>query len=381
MKRDEAIAITERLIDHVIKDTTDLAEAPMVEPAEHYLDPERWEAERQQFFFDTPQAIAFAGEVAEPGSFLTADVMGVPVVVARDTQGALRAFLNVCTHRGARVAEGCGKGARFVCRFHGWSYGLDGKLAGRGRAQDFEPDRLSTGLQQLPVSDRGGIIVVGVRPEMGQLRVEHAIDDIIPSFEGYDLGNTQLVGADRFAVAANWKLVVNLSHEGYHFPTLHRDSVAPMLTGHGAVDEFGLHSRWAFPFRGIENLRDKERSEWPSTPPAAVNHTIFPGTVIVANGGNAQMIRVEPGESPGTSLIFFSSVCTRAPDGAGVSDAEYGTYEFGRNIFRDEDLPAAVECQRGIASRRQGIVIGRNESVVQMWHRRWVDELEFPDQT
>lgn len=374
MNRESAISVTRRLIDHVTADTTDLSDEPWVEPADHYLDRDRWEREREQFFLDTPQAIGFAGEIAEPGTFITTDVMGSPVVVTRDKQGELRAFLNVCTHRGAKVAEGCGKRARLVCRFHGWSYGLDGKLAGRGRARDFEPDPLPTGLQQLPVSDRGGVIMLGVRPEMGQLRVEHALDDILSGFEGYGFSKMRLVGSDRFEVAANWKLVTNLSHEGYHFATLHRDSLAPMMTGHGAADEFGLHTRWAFPFRGIENLREKDESEWPSYPHAAVNHTVFPGTVIVANQGNAQMIRVEPGDAPGKSVVYFSSVCIPSADGE-ISEADRGTYEFGRNIFQTEDLPAAAECQRGIAARKQAVVIGRNETVVQMWHRRWRDEL------
>ncbi|MBC8341995.1 MAG: aromatic ring-hydroxylating dioxygenase subunit alpha [Proteobacteria bacterium] len=375
MNRESALAVTRRLIEHVVADTTDLAEAPWVEPAENYFDPEVWEREREQFFFESPLAIGFAGEIAKPGTFFTTEVMGKPVVVTRDKEGALRAFLNVCTHRGARVAEGCGKAARLVCRFHGWNYELDGRLAGRGRSQDFEPVPLQTGLQQLPVSDRGGVIMLGVRPEMGQLRVEHALDDILPAFEGYEFAKMQLVGSDRFEVDANWKLVTNLSHEGYHFATLHRDSLAPMMTGHGAVDEFGLHTRWAFPFRGIENLRDKDEAEWPSYPNAAVNHTLFPGTVIVANEGNAQMIRVEPGDEPGKSVVYFSSVAVPSVDGE-VSDADRGTYEFGRNIFESEDLPAAAECQHGIAAREQPVVIGRNEMVVQMWHRRWRDKLD-----
>ncbi|MBW2388504.1 MAG: aromatic ring-hydroxylating dioxygenase subunit alpha [Deltaproteobacteria bacterium] len=371
MNRATSIGITRRLIAHVVADTTDLAEAPRIESAECFLDPGRWEREREQFFFDTPQAIGFAGQVAEPGSYMTAEVMDVPVLVTRDREGVLRAFRNVCAHRGARIASGCGKRARLTCRFHGWSYGLDGKLAGRGSGSAFEPDLVSTALQALPVSDRAGLIVVGLRPEMGSLRVEHALDDIAPALEGHGLEEMIFVASDRFEVAANWKLVVNLSHEGYHFATLHRDSLAPMMSGHGVVDEFGLHTRWAFPLRGIENLREKDEADWPDFPPAAVNHTLFPGTVIVANQGNAQMIRVEPGGRPQSSVIYFSSVS----EGSEVSDAARATYEFGRGIFEGEDLPIAVECQRGIEAGKRPVVVGRNEPVVQLWHRRWEEEL------
>ncbi|MDP6979546.1 MAG: aromatic ring-hydroxylating dioxygenase subunit alpha [Myxococcota bacterium] len=377
MKREIAHSIIRRLVDHVVADTTDLASEPYVVAAEHFIDPARHAQEREQFFLDTPQAVGFVGQVAEPGSYFATEVVDVPIVVLRDRDGVLRAFLNVCTHRGARVATGCGKARRLVCGFHGWSFGLDGKLAGRGRSDDFEPDAINTALQPLPVADCGGIVMVGLRPEMGPLRVEHALDDIAPHLENMGLEAMQHTGSDRFEVAANWKLVVNLSHEGYHFAALHGESLGPMMTGHGVADQFGLHTRWAFPLRGIEALAEKDEADWPDFPPAAMNHTLFPGTVIVANAGGAQMIRVEPGSRPDTSVVYFSAV---APVDASASDeakeAARATYEFGKNIFVGEDLPAAVECQRGIESRGQPIVIGRNELVVQWWHERWLAELD-----
>lgn len=372
--------IIRRLIDHVKADTTDLAPAPRSEPAEFFLDPERHALEREQFFFDTPQPVGFAGQVAEPGCFFASEVVGVPIVVVRDHDGVLRAFLNVCTHRGARVAKGCGKARRLVCGFHGWSYALDGTLAGRARAQDFEPDVAHTGLQPLPVADCAGIVMVGLRPAMGALRVEHALDEIAPQLEALALGPMQLVGSDRFEVEANWKLVVNLSHEGYHFQTLHGKSLAPMMTGHAVADEFGIHTRWAFPMRGIEALAEKDPADWPAFPPVAMNHTLFPGTVIVANAGGAQMIRVEPGESPGHAVVHFSSVAEiDANDEAGSRAGHEELYAFGKAIFETEDLPAAAECQRGIESRKAPVVVGRNEPVVQWWHARWLAELETPE--
>jgi carnitine monooxygenase subunit len=371
VNRTSTLKLTRRLVDHVRADTTDSAIDAWALPAEHFLDEERWRSERDQFFLKTPQPIGFAGEVSEPGSVMTCEVMGVPVVVTRDRDGELRAFLNVCAHRGARVAVGCGPRARLVCRFHGWSYGLDGQLAGRGRSAAFEPDRVPTGLQPLPVTERGGILVVGVGSEIDPDRVEGALADISSQFEGLGFDHMRRIGAERIEVEASWKLVVSLSHEGYHFQTLHRDSLAPMMTGHGAVDEFGLHTRWAFPMRGIEALHEKPESDWPSLPQAALVHTLYPGTVVVANGGNAQMIRVEPGDRPGSSVVHFSSVAD--PEEALTASRE--TYESGLAIFENEDLPIAVECQRGIETARRPVVFGQNEPVVQMWHRRWIEEL------
>ena len=143
------------------------------------------------------------------------------------------------------------------------------------------------------------------------------------------------------------------------------------MTGHGVVDEFGLHTRWAFPMRGIEALHGKSESEWPPRPNAALVHTLYPGTVVVANEGNAQMIRVEPGQHAGESVVYFSSVA-EPQEPPEISRA---TYESGLAIFESEDLPVAVECQRGIEHGRRPLVVGRNEPVVQMWHRRWLEQL------
>lgn len=79
MNRPHSLQLTRRLLGHVGADTTDLAPEPRVEPAEHFFDEARWQREGEQFFLETPQAIGFAGEVLEPESFLTCEVMGVPV--------------------------------------------------------------------------------------------------------------------------------------------------------------------------------------------------------------------------------------------------------------------------------------------------------------
>lgn len=361
-----------RLIERVISDTTDQMANPAVESSAMYTNPERFQREREILFLDTPQVIAFAGEVAEKNSYLTAQCMGIPIVVTRDSEGQLRAFINACGHRGARVAEGCGTKKRLNCGFHGWTYALDGSLAARPKEDCFASDKSQCGLVALPVSDRSGMLVVGLRPEMAQARVDCALDDISSEFSGFAFDKMHTLETRRYEVAANWKLVVSLSHEAYHFSNLHRNSLAPMMTSHGVVDEFGLHTRWAFAVRGIEKLLDKPREQWPARLPGAINHTIFPGTVVIVNPEDAQMIRVEPGATAGTSVVYYSGVC------ADVSKREESlrSYAFGGDIFADEDLPAAEQCQHGLAATGRDIIVGKNEPVVQMWHRRWADAIK-----
>ncbi|HSB95593.1 MAG TPA: aromatic ring-hydroxylating dioxygenase subunit alpha [Spongiibacteraceae bacterium] len=367
MQRSAVIELNRRLIQHVLADTTDEAPGTMSAPASLFLERERWLRERELFFLATPQVIGFAGQVAQPGSYLTVEVLNTPIVVTRAEDGVLRAFINACAHRGARIADGCGVKKRLTCGFHGWSYALDGKLAGRPQDAAFDAADASCNLLELPVSDRAGLLVVGLRNNIDRQRVEHMLDDIAPAFAGFGFERMHTLETQRFEVAANWKLVVNLSHEGYHFATLHRTTLAPLMTGHSIFDEFGRHTRWAFPLRGIERLNDIDESEWPTLPLAVMSHTIFPGTVIVVSHNDAQMIRVEPGASPDTSVIYYSGVCA---DPARFEESRE-SYRFGGDIFGHEDLRAALECQQGLAAGRSTIIIGRNEPIVQFWHRSW----------
>lgn len=371
MSRQDSIALSRRLLERVRSDSLDEAVDMMVEPAAAYLDAGRWARERQLFFLETPQVIGFAGQVAEPGSYMTAEVMGIPVVVTRDEAGQLRAFVNACAHRGAPVARGHGARKRLTCAYHGWSYHLDGKLAGRPREAAFDPAGPELALRPLPVSDRFGLIVVGL-VGVSQQAVDAHLESIGPALEGLGLERAQAVDTRRFEVAANWKLVVGLSHESYHFVPLHRESLAPMMTAHAVHDFFDGHSRWAFPLRGIEDVLAGPEADWPDRLPGVINHTLFPGTVLVVPQADAQLIRAEPGATPGESIVYYSGACTDP----GRREDSHAAFEFGGQIFETEDLVAAAECQKGLRAGQGNVVFGRNEPVVQFWHRLWLERLE-----
>src|SRR5436190_16134966 len=99
-----------------------MADGVLKEDVSFFTDPEMFEREYQALFRMTPLAVCTSRELPEPGSFMTFDDAGVPIVITRGKDGQVRAFLNVCPHRGARVVRTeCGKAGRFTCRFHGWT--------------------------------------------------------------------------------------------------------------------------------------------------------------------------------------------------------------------------------------------------------------------
>lgn len=371
MNREQTHDLLARLIARISSNTQDEAENMLVEDVNDFLSPQRFARERQQFFLDSPQVIGFAGEVKEPGSFITTEVMGVPVIVAREQDGSLHAMVNACAHRGARVAHGCGNKTTLTCKFHGWSYRHNGELHGRPQAAAFDTADQRCRLKKLPVSERSGLIVVSINPATPQDVVDNHLTGIEDQFSGFGFRDMHTLETRRFEVKANWKIIAALSYESYHFATLHRDSVAQWLKPNCVHDFFGQHSRWSFAMKGTEKLATKERAQWPDTIPGAVSHALFPGTVVITNPEDAQIIRTEPGATPDTAVVYYSGVCRHKDK----MESSLAAYDFGGKAFENEDLPAAIECQQGLLAGREQLFIGRNEPVVQFWHRLWRSRL------
>ena len=125
-------------------------------PTTSYVCPELAAKEWETFFQGHPQLIGLSGELPEPGSFLTLDNFGTPVLATRDKGGQYHAFLNACRHRSARVAsEARGKKSMFTCPFHHWGYGNNGNLINIPNEDHFGPiDKSCNGLIELPAIEK-----------------------------------------------------------------------------------------------------------------------------------------------------------------------------------------------------------------------------------
>ena len=175
MPSPQLVALAHRLIANIVADTTDLGDHVYRGDGSIFTDPERFEAEREAFFRRTPQVVGWGGEVAEPGDVLARVVAGVPVLVTRDGDGALRAFLNACTHRGMGLCDGADNTRRLTCGYHGWTYDLAGRLVGLPHREPFPGlDTDSLGLQPLPVEEQAGLVVVGLAPRRRAGRLPRA---------------------------------------------------------------------------------------------------------------------------------------------------------------------------------------------------------------
>ena len=161
MSRQDQINLLKRLLRYVETRTTAMADSPWRNEVSAYTDAERLAEEQRVLFRKHPLVMGFASDWPAPGSFSTDDHAGLPVLIVRGRDDRLRAFLNVCRHRGAKVAQGCGKARLFSCPYHAWTYDLAGELMGIPDERSF-PDVRSerASLVELPLCEKHGLVWV-----------------------------------------------------------------------------------------------------------------------------------------------------------------------------------------------------------------------------
>jgi choline monooxygenase len=195
--------------------------SPFTLPFRWYTDEEVLRQERSSIFARSWQYGGRAEQVAQPGSFVTVDAGGIPILVTRDADGALRAFLNVCRHRGAVLVEGSGTRRTIQCHYHAWTYDLDGSLRNAPRSEREQAfDRSEWPLLPAGVDVWGPFLFVNPDPAAAPL-AEHL--GALPEILARDIDVDGLVFHSRveFGADANWKVVVENFLECYHCSTAH----------------------------------------------------------------------------------------------------------------------------------------------------------------
>jgi choline monooxygenase len=192
-------------------------------PNTWYTSPEVAALERDAVFARTWQVAGRRELVAQPGQYLTADVAGDPILVVRGEDGVLRAFVNVCRHKAARVCtEECGTATKLRCHYHGWTYDLAGNLRGVPEfdgVQDFR--REDNGLPPVAVAEWGPF--VWVHPEKPGEPLDRFLGPL-PSWVEVRNAFAGLTWYKRqsYDLACNWKVYVdNYLDGGYHVNTVH----------------------------------------------------------------------------------------------------------------------------------------------------------------
>jgi choline monooxygenase len=191
-------------------------------PFDWYSNPDVLRLERERIFRRAWQYAGRADQVAEPGSFFTCDAGGVPIVVVREREDRLRAFLNVCRHRGSLVCEGEGRRETLQCPYHAWTYGLDGSLRAAPRTER-EPGFDRSQLALVPVQVDAWGPFVFVNPDGGAPPLAEHLGELpeLVAAAGLDLGSLRFLKRSSSEYAANWKVCCENFLECYHCQIAH----------------------------------------------------------------------------------------------------------------------------------------------------------------
>ena len=217
-------------------------------PVDRYTDPAFLKLEDDHIWSKTWLLAGAACDVAEPGDFFVFDNLRESILVARAEDGVVRAFYNVCQHRGNQLkGAGCGKSPYFSCGFHGWEYHLNGCIKHIPEAHDF-PQGVpvdSLRLKELRCDAWGGFIWVCMDPN-----IEPLIDylGVVPEhLAPYELESMVLVSDETIEWNCNWKTSVDIFSETYHVRGVHPESEYVADDVNVQVDLYGPHTRFIAP--------------------------------------------------------------------------------------------------------------------------------------
>ena len=377
MEEVDLAAVLRRMVEYAKTGTTaSHPEGPRRNPVSTYTDPEQFELEKHRIFGESPQLLGLSGDLPEPGSYFCFDDLGVPIVALRDAEGQFRAFLNTCAHRAARLVEGCGKLRRgFVCPYHGWSYGLDGRLERIFQQSTFgSVDTSRYGLREIPSEEKYGFLYVATRPD-APLDVEAHLGDLGPELETWNLAAATPIETGEWNLETNWKLALDTFCEGYHFGPLHAETIGRFaMTNTMTYDRYGSrleHHRLGFPNKTVLDLAEKSESDW-GEPFSHFNfvHFLFPNISLLVSPDAVELFRLYPGERVDQHTTRYSLYMRQPMDSEERWKAAKEHFRFIYSIVEQDDYRVSAAVQRNFnAGHVQYTTFGRNEPSLIDMHR------------
>jgi phenylpropionate dioxygenase-like ring-hydroxylating dioxygenase large terminal subunit len=218
-------------------------------PKEGYLSRDFARLEAERMWPRTWQVACRLEEIPRTGDFVTYDILDESIIVVRSAAGQIKAFYNVCQHRGRRLTEGCGHVKTFMCRFHGWTWKLDGSLAKVLDHEDWaecsQMAKEDLRLNELKVETWGGFVFVTMDPEAEPLAKYLAP---MPSYiDCFELDKMRYRWFKSVRLPCNWKVALEAFNEGYHVAATHTQLLD--MQGDDVTRSFamGKHAMFGYP--------------------------------------------------------------------------------------------------------------------------------------
>jgi choline monooxygenase len=325
----------------------------------HYTDPSMQQAEQELIFERTWQLAGHVAQLHNAGSYITASAGSQPVLVVRDDTGGLRAYLNVCRHRGSRLVSGSGQcKAAIRCRYHGWTYKMDGSLIGvpEGMAFGEKLDKTSLSLMPVRIEEMCGLVFVNLDNDAAPLA--ELVGDLPQRLAPYRLETLTPFAPAGGTQPANWKVVADNYIEGYHIPIAHPGLMRMLDYKHYDV-EVNEHYLWfGAPMRDkpssnrLERLYSQLVTPMPGLPPED-RHVwryvyIYPNTTIDLYPDQVGTWQLLPNGVASTRDV---SASYRPPGTTPRTKFVQWANQRLNTLVLDEDIDLVDNVQQGLQTR------------------------------
>ncbi len=317
---------------------------------ERYTNSERHGQEIEKLFLAKPLIAAHASELPEPGSYLTMDLVGKPLLLVRDEAGQVRCFLNVCRHRGAQlVGEASGCKHRFSCPYHAWTWNSSGDLIGVPHEKTGFPelDRQAYRLNEVGCEERAGWIWVHLGSQ--EIDVAAHLGELDGEFGRIDAGSHVVFDTTVRDLKCNWKILVEGGLEAYHFRVAHRETIAPLfLDNLSSYQCVGDHMRSILPRATLSEMAGQPSDDWDINKHANLLYSLLPGSQFLVQEDHFVWIQGIP-VAPDRTLTRLS---TMIPADANTPEKQgYWRRNHDLTIYTlDEDFDLGVAIQRGLGT-------------------------------
>ena len=321
-------------------------------PAHYYYDREIETWEREAIWFKTWQLVGYTADLGSTGSFITETILDQPVFVVSGRDGDLRAYYNVCMHRGHILLEGKGDVRMITCPFHAWTYDLEGNLRAAGNSENVAGfDAGDFCLPEIGVEEFAGMVFVNLDAEAPSLasQAPGLAEDFSASVPHFDA--LTFVRRDPYTIEANWKFIPD-QNECYHCPSLHPQAMGTKETYLQPSWETTDHGMWSkHVVRGNRAVKP-ENLPYGYSPDDAIQDVniwfLFPNLIFITHQGpsNFKVTRIMPtGAETATQTI--DNFCHNDP----ATDIDIGTMDNYRDVVIPQDVPAMEQQQLGVRAR------------------------------
>jgi choline monooxygenase len=367
----EDVEIIRRVLAHIDAGTTDEGES-WREPVENYLNPDRF-SEELRLLRRMPSVFVPSATIPNLGDHVERTAFGVPLFAVRGRDQRARVFRNACRHRGFALVEEAGCSRALVCRYHGWTYRLDGSLSHVPHADAFPDLNMSTrGLVEVASREVDGLIVIGAL-DAGHLGA--TADEAMAALTDGTAWRDKLVPAERLVYtdstprAMNWKVLVEQFLEGYHIRSTHKDTFFPLQYDDlNVVETFGPNSRITFPYRNIERLRDRPEATWTTDARVTYVYHLFPNVMLATFPDLVLMVVIDPVDIDHSTVIIYSMAKAEVAQRLSLNlPANPAGSLVALGAVEDNEMSEGV--QRGLHAGANAFVeFGRHESAVGHFH-------------